>query len=408
MPAGSSCSGRIGAVLTVNLFDPAVRDNPFPSYARMRSESPVARIEPGGFYGLTRHADVSAAFRDTETFSSQGFRAVLAPEWVGHNPVADSLLLMDPPVHTKHRTLVSRAFGAKVLAGLEQAIEASVDELLGAPELGAGEVDIVDSFAMPLAGAVVAEALGLERELAPRFQHWTSTIARITPVVPAPELIAEVKTVIDEQNRYFNGVIDARMATPSEDLPGALCRAEVDGERLTRAELISFMFLLVGAGFETTVHLLSKSAMFLAENPDVHAALREDPSRVPSFVEEMLRFDGPTHMLMRLTTREVELHGVTIPAHSALGLVIGAANRDPEKFEDPESFQLGRKVQGGMAFGHGAHVCVGMALARIEGRIAIRELTRRFSKIELSPGPRDWNYALHVRGLNHLPLRLLK
>lgn len=395
-------------MLTVNLFDPAIREDPFPTYARMREESPVARVEPGGLYALTRHADVCAAFRDTQTYSSAGFAAVLSPDWLGDNPVARSLLLMDPPIHTKHRSLVSRAFVANVLAALERTIEATCVELLSAPAAVAGhEIDAVDDLALPLSGAVVAEVLGLERELAPRFAHWTSTISTITPVDPGPEQTAAVRAVIDEQTRHLGAVIDDRLASPrANDLPSALCQAEIDGVRLTPDELLSFMSLLVGAGFETTLHLLSKAMLFLAHNPEIHAAVRADPSLASRFVEEMLRFDGPTHMLMRLTTREVDLHGVTIPAYSAVGLVIGAANRDPAQFEDSERFSLERKVKGGVAFGHGVHVCVGAALARSEGTIFIRELTQRFARIEVEPGARDWNYALHVRGLNHLPVRL--
>ncbi|HVH97309.1 MAG TPA: cytochrome P450, partial [Enhygromyxa sp.] len=140
--------------------------------------------------------------------------------------------------------------------------------------------------------------------------------------------------------------------------------------------------------------------------PDLHAALRADPSLVPSFVDEMLRFDGPTHMLMRLTTRDVEVHGVTIPAYSPVGLMIGAANRDPSHFEDPDTFKLDRNPRGALAFGHGPHVCIGAALAKIEGKVFLRELTRRFSRIELSSETRDWNLALHVRGLSTLAARL--
>ncbi|WP_052556632.1 cytochrome P450 [Enhygromyxa salina] len=390
----------------INLFDPAVRDNPFPTYAQMRTESPVAMLDPGGMFALTRHADVVAAFRDTQTYSSEGFRAVFAPPWLGSNPTAESMLLMDPPAHTQNRALVSRAFIKPVMQQLERVIEEITNERLSAANIVAGEeFDVVAELAMPLAGGVITHALALPRELAPRMQTWTSAISKVTPVPPEPEVIAEIKASIAEQAEYLGAVVDARMNEPGDDLPSALCRAEIDGQRLSRDALIGFMFLLVGAGFETTIHLISKSAKLLAERPDVHDALREDPSKVGAFVEEMLRFDGPTHVLMRLTTRDVELHGVQIPAHSGVALVIGAANHDPDQFEAPERFDLDRQTKGALAFGHGPHVCIGAALARLEASICIRELITRFQRVELGPGPRDWNYALHVRGLNRLPVR---
>ncbi|MFO7565251.1 MAG: cytochrome P450 [Enhygromyxa sp.] len=395
-------------MLNVNLFDPAVRDNPFPTYARMREESPVAMIDPGGFFTLSRYPDVCAAFLDTQTYSSEGFRAVLEPEWVGRNPVADSLIVCDPPRHTQLRALANRAFVNKVLIALEQVMQACADELFGAPKVGAGEeLDVVEELSQLFVGTVMAEALGLDRELVPRFVQWTNNITRLTPVAPEPEVIAEVKALIEEEVDYLSDVVRDRLASPREgDLPSSLCRAEIAGERLTEDELLSFMMILVGGGFETTIHLLSKATLLLAERSDLHAALRADPSLVPGFVDEMLRFDGPTHMLMRMTTRDVEVHGVTIPAHRPVGLMIGAANRDPSQFEDPDTFKLDRKPRGALAFGHGPHVCIGAALARIEGKVFLRELTRRFSRIELSSETRDWNLALHVRGLSTLPARL--
>lgn len=395
-------------MLSVNLFDPSVRNNPFPTYARMREESPVALIEPGGFYTLSRHADVCAAFLDTQTYSSEGFRTVLEPEWVGRNPVADSLIVRDPPRHTQLRSLANRAFVSRVLVALEQVMDAFADELFSASNIVAGEeVDAVEQLSQLFVGTVMAEALGLERELVPRFVQWTNNITRLTPVEPEPEVVEQVKALIQEEVDYLSAVVRDRLASPREgDLPSSLCQAEIDGERLTPDELLSFMMILVGGGFETTIHLLSKAILLLAERPDLHAALRADVSLVPSFVDEMLRFDGPTHMLMRLTTRDVEVHGVTIPAYRPVGLMIASANRDPSQFEDPDAFKLDRKVRGALAFGHGPHICIGAALAKIEGKVFLRELTQRFSRIELCSETRDWNLALHVRGLSTLPVRL--
>ncbi len=392
---------------TIDLFDPSIREDPFPTYHRMRTDAPVCRVEPGGFYALTRHDDIVAAFRDTETYSSAGFRAVLAPGWVGRNPAAESLIVLDPPMHTRQRSLVSRAFVAPVVNALQPFIEGRVRELLDGLERSGGEpVDIVTRLGIPLAGSVIAHVLGLDPGLVPKFGQWVTNISKITPIVPPPEAAAETRRLIAEQEQYLASVIDDRLASPRDDLPSLLCHAELDGERLSRDELISFMFILLGAGFETTVHLLSKSALLLADRPQLHQVLRNDPARTSDFVEEMLRYDGPTHALMRLTTRDVTLHGTTIPAGSMVALVIASGNRDPSRFPDPDTFDLDRKPIGVLAFGRGPHVCIGAHLARLEGSVALGALTRRFERFERVPDGVDWNYMIHVRGLDRLMLRL--
>ncbi|MCX4247852.1 cytochrome P450 [Paraliomyxa miuraensis] len=392
----------------IDIFDPSMREDPFPTYHRMRSDRPVCRVEPGGFFALTRYDDITAAFRDTATYSSAAFRFVLAPEWVGRNPAADSLIVLDPPTHTRQRSLVSRAFVASVLHALQPFIEALMGEILEDVERDAGEpVDIVGRVGLPLAGRVIAKILGLDPTLVPKFGQWVGNISKITPIVPPPEAVAETKRLLAEQEQYLASVVDDRLAAPRrDDLPSVLCHAVVDGERLSREELISFLFILLGAGFETTVHLVSKSALLLADRPDLHQALRDDPSRVGDFVEEMLRYDGPTHSLMRTTTRDVTLHGTTIPAGSVVALVMAAGNRDPSRFSDPDTFDLDRKPTGVLAFGHGIHVCIGAALARMEGALALRALTQRFRRFERVPAGVEWNYMIHVRGLDRLMLRL--
>lgn len=394
---------------TIDMFDPAMREDPFPTYHRMRAELPVCRVEPGGLYAITRYDDLTAAFRDTATFSSAGFRALLGPEWVGRNPSAESLIVLDPPVHTRQRSLVSRAFVASVINALQPFIERRTQELLDAMEReseGGEPVDVVSRLGTPLAGSVIAEILGLDQALVPKFGQWVTNISKITPIVPPPEAIAETKRLLAEQEEYLASVVDDRLASPKDDLPSVICHAVLDGERLSREELISFMFILLGAGFETTVHLLSKAALLLADRPELHRRLRAEPSRMGDFVEEMLRYDGPTHSLMRIATRDVTMHGVTIPAGSMVALVIAAGNRDASRFEQPDVFDLDRKATGVLAFGHGPHVCIGAALARMEGAIALRALAQRFERFERAAGGVEWNYMIHVRGLDRCALRL--
>src|SRR5690606_17946091 len=203
------------------------------------------------------------------------------------------LIVLDPPMHTRQRALVSRAFIASVVNALEPFIETRVGELLDDIGRSGGEpVDIVTRLGTPLAGSVSAHVLGLDPELVPKFGQWVTNISKITPIAPPPEAAAETRRLIAEQEQYLASVIDDRLASPRDDLPSLLCHAELDGERLSRDELISFMFILLGGGFETTVHLLSKSALLLADRPQLHQVLRSDPARASDFVEEMLRYDG--------------------------------------------------------------------------------------------------------------------
>lgn len=391
----------------IDIFDPAVREDPFPTYRRMREEAPVCRVEPGGLHALTRYDDIVSASRDNETYSNASFRDLLAPEWVGPNLAAVSLIALDPPEHTRQRSLVSRAFVASVVNALAPFIETRVSELLDDMErYGDEPVDIVSRMAAPLSGSVIARALGLDPMLVPKVAQWVTNIAKITPIAPPPEAAAETKRLIAEEQQYLAEVIDDRLASPRDDLPSMLCHAEIDGEHLSRDELISFMCVLLGGGFETTVHLLSKSALLLADRPDLHRLLRSDPTRVRDFVEEMLRYDGPIHSQLRIATRDVTLHGVTIPAGAMVALVIASGNRDPSRFPSPDTFDLDRKATGVLAFGHGPHVCIGAGLARLEAIIGIRALIQRFERFERIPNGMDWNYMIHVRGLDRLMLRL--
>lgn len=391
----------------IDIFDPAVREDPFPTYRRMREEAPVCRVEPGGLYALTRYEDIVAASRDNEVYSNASFRELLAPAWVGPNLASRSLVALDPPEHTRQRSLVSRAFVASVVSALQPFIETRARELLDDIEAsGAEPVDIVGRLAAPLSGSVIARALGLDPGLVPKVAQWVTNLARITPIAPSPEVAAETKRIIADQEHHLAAVIDDRLASPLDDLPSILCHAEIDGERLTRDELIAFMCVLLGGGFETTVHLVSKSALLLADRPDLHQALRRDPSRVRDFVEEMLRYDGPIHSQLRITTRNVTHHGVTIPAGAMVALVIASGNRDPSRFPSPDTFDLDRKATGVLAFGHGPHVCIGAGLARLEAVVGIRALIERFERFERVPNGTHWNYMIHVRGLDRLMLRL--
>jgi cytochrome P450 len=242
-----------------------------------------------------------------------------------------------------------------------------------------------------------------------RFKHWVDSIGMMTPIEPDAATAASIRQAIAEEDAYFRDVIERRRKQPGDDMVSLLLRAELAGQRLDTAQIVSFLCLLLGAGIDTTIHLISKALLFLSRQGAILARLRQEPALIPDFIEEMLRFDPPTHVLPRLTTREVRFRDRSIPANTFVLLLLAAANRDPAQFEQPDEFILERKPRGALAFGHGPHLCVGAALARLEARITLEILLQEFCGIERDEHePIAWDATLHTRGPTVLPLRLLR
>lgn len=390
-----------------NLFAPEVQADPFPTYADLRKNRPVCPVEPGGFWAVSRYADVTTVLKSPERFSSAGFRPVFEPPWLGHNPGAYTMLSMDPPEHGKNRNLVNRVFSPAMVARSEPALRALVARLTD-QAAERGEIEFVGEFATPLSSGVLGSFLALDPSLHAQFKYWSDTLSSVTPVPMSDEHAERVRSTIAELERYFGAIYDERRQSQGEDILSRLSRADIDGQALTRDELISFAFLLLAAGIETTVHLLSKSVLLLSERPDLLAQLRAAPALIPRFIEEMLRYDPPTHNLFRQAVSDTEIAGVTLPAGSFVMTILASANRDETQFPDPDRFILDRPNQGSVAFGHGPHFCLGAVLARLEGRAALEALLARFARIERDPGPVDWHHTLTVRGPARLPVRFVE
>lgn len=389
----------------INLLDPEVRRDPFPIYRQMRLTAPAQQIDPGGIWALSRYADVSHALHDPQTYSSAGFRAALAPEWLGDDRLAGMLIALDPPEHTRMRGVLQNLFGRDLINRLEHPLRAYLSALLS--DLSdAAEVDAVAQIAGPIAASVVCMVLDLDTSQHRRFKHWIDAVGSVTPIEPDAKTAQTIRDAIEEEHRFFYGIVAERRRHPDGGIISTLLEASVDGRPLRDDEIVCFLCLLLGAGIDTTVHLLSKALLFLSTHPELYRALRTTKPLIPEFIEEMLRFDPPTHGLLRVTTRDVQLEHTTIPAHSLVLLLLASANRDPERYERPDDFVLGRKVKGSMAFGHGAHNCIGAALARFEGRLALELITDTFSAIERDVAqPVSWDMALHTRGPTALPMR---
>jgi cytochrome P450 len=386
----------------IDVLSPAFRADPYPYYAELRRQGRAVQVEPGGMWAVPRYDDVLYVLKHPELFSSEGFKLAWQPPWVGYNPLANSMLAMDPPSHARLRALVSRAFGPRAVPRLEQRVRATAAELADALE---GEVNVVDALAMPLPAFVISELLGLDHVLRARFKRWSDDLLSVTPQPLDDAHEHRVRATIGELTTFLQEVLAARREAPADDTVSDLLRAESEGQSLTDTEIVSFLVLLLLGGLETTTHLIATTMLFLANHPEHLAALRADPRTTPAFVEEMLRFDGPSQSLPRVTTRDVEVGGVAIPAGSMVLALVASANHDETCFPDPARFDVARGSHGGLQFGHGIHFCIGAALARMEARAALEAVTQRFVRVHRRAEAVQYNRTMTVRGPVALHLR---
>lgn len=387
----------------VNLMAPEVRANPYPVYAELRRTAPVCQVEPSGLWAITRFEDVAAAFKNPQVFSSAGVRTTTAPPWLGHNPFSESMIVMDPPHHMRLRTLVSRAWTPAAVNRLEPRIR-SFAQILAERLSPEREVDFVDAFAMPLPASVIGELFALDPTMTARYKRWSVDLSSVSGTTEKDTHRHDsIKATVREMEDYLSNVVAERRRHPQDDMVSDLVKSRVDGEALSDAELMSFLFLLVVAGLETTVQLVSHCVRMLMEQPHLVARLRENPSQVGRFVEEVLRYEPSVHGLVRVTTKETQVAGVVIPEGARVALMIGSACRDGERFKDPDTFDMDREGVNNMPFGHGIHFCLGAPLARLEARVGLEVLLSRFTRFTPT-GPVKWNTSLTVRGPLSLPL----
>lgn len=388
---------------TFQLHSPEFQANPFPFYALMREEG-LSRIEPGGFLVLSRYADVAAALKNPALFSSSGFSKAWEPAWLGPNPCSHSMHSLDPPDHTKMRNLVNTAFLAPVIERtaplVQRLVDAAVDGFAAR-----GEAEIVTDVALPVTAGTMGHFMKLDPALHGKFKGWTDALLSITPHPRSPEHAKHVRASIDEEARYLRSLIEERQSTAGDDMVSLLVRAEIDGQRLSEKELVSFLSLLLIAGMETTVHLITKAIIMLTDRPHLLDRIRTDPSLVSRFVDEMLRYEPSAHSLFRAVKSDTEIAGQKVPAGTTVLLMIGAANHDEKQFPEPDVFDMDRDTRGSLAFGLGPHFCLGAALAKLEARLTIAELARRFRRFEHEEPAIAWNHTLTMRGVARLRLR---
>jgi hypothetical protein len=388
-----------------NPMDPDFIANPYPTYHRLRAEDPVHQ-SPLGFWVLTRYEDVAAALRDPR-FAKEAIAAFVAARFGFAAPgIGLSMLDRDPPDHTRLRSLVSKAFTPRVVETLRPHIQQIVDGLLDRVA-GAASMDLIEDFAYPLPVIVICQMLGVPVEDRERFKQWGLDIARGLDAIMLPPDSEVTRRSAASRNAitdYFRELIAERRASPRADMLSALIAAEEAGDKLSEEELLATCILLLVAGHETTVNLIGNGTLALLRHPAELRRLREAPTLIASAVEELLRYDGPVQRTARIPSEDVTIGDRTIAKGELVMPFIGAADRDPAQFRDPDRLDITRGDNRHIAFGWGIHFCLGAPLARVEGQIAINTLVQRLPKLALATDTPQFRQSLTLRGLSTLPV----
>jgi cytochrome P450 len=383
-------------------LDPRFLDDPFPTYARLRAESPVHRNADGTFL-VTRFREVEQVLTDRRMSSDQreAWRARL-----GETPIAEHnihvMVFRDPPDHTRIRRLLAHAFTPRAMAIWEPRVAGVVDELLEEAAKG-GTFDLIADFAYLLPLTVIQTMLGVPAAERQRFKRWSSGVTGSLEPRPTPQQIADANAAVEDFKAFLGDLAERRRREPGDDLMSVLVGAESQGEKISELDLLHNAAFLLNAGHETTSNLIGNGMIALFAHPGELDRLRREPALAASAVEEMLRYDSPNQIGGRMATAPIELGGATVPARSFVWISNGAANRDGDAFPEPDRFDIARTPNRHVAFGHGIHVCLGAALARLEARIAFERLVSRFKRIAPAGAPVRRPRARH-RGFTSVPI----
>jgi cytochrome P450 len=397
-------------ITTVDITSPQFKANPFPFYARLRVEAPVfpVIVRKQRAWLITRHDDVVRVLKD-DLFAKDRHNA-MSPEQLKKAPKVPSifkalernLLSLDNPDHGRLRTLVYKAFMRNPIKGMRDQIQVLADELLDsvAPQ---GQMELIADFALPLTLTTIGQIVGVPAKDSPKFHRWTKAVIQAGSNPNVFVLLPALWGL----TRYFKKLIAARRLEPQNDLTTALVKAQENDDRLTDDEILATLFLLLSAGHETTVNLIGSGTLALLEQPEQLAQLRQTPDLIEPAIEELLRFVCPAETATERYAREdIAIAGTTIPKGELVLAAIGSANRDPSYFDHPDQLDFTRENNNHIAFGHGAHYCLGAPLTRLEGQIAINTLLQRMPNLRLNIAPEQlkWRGGIVLRGLEKLPV----
>ena len=381
---------RLAADFDLEKLTPDFYDNPYPTYRALRENEPVKRL-PNGSVFLTRYDDLVTTYKNTKSFSSDK-RREFAPKY-GDTPLYEhhttSLVFNDPPAHTRVRRLIMGALSPRAIAGMEPAIIKLVDNLLDAVA-AKGDCELIGDFASAIPIEVIGNLLDVPHGEREPLRDWSLAIlGALEPVVPT-DVAARGNKAVTDFIAYLGTLVERRRqqpGNPERDVLTRLIQGEESGERLTEKELLHNCIFLLNAGHETTTNLIGNGLVTLHKNPGEKQRLIDNPDLIKTAVEEMLRYESSNQLGNRITTERVELGGETLEPGTSITLCIGAANRDPAQFPEPETFDIARTPNRHLAFASGAHQCAGMALARLEGAVAIARFLARFPDYALSGRP---------------------
>ena len=383
--------------------------NPYPTYAALRQRDPVHRSGLMNSWLFARHADIDIILRDHQRFANDPRKGNLSRRQRANLPRDEefTMLFLDPPDHKRLRALVNKAFTPKAVNALEPHIRSLLGSLLDEVD-DPGGFDLMKAVAQPLPVIVIAEMLGIPPEDRAQFKVWSDQRARtLEPMIDDRERAAS-DAASKALDAYFRPIIQERRAAPQEDIVSALAQAEEEGDRLTEREMLNMLRLLLIAGNETTTNLIGNGFLALLRHPEQLQRLRDDPSLIPSAVDELLRFDSPVQTDFRRALEDCEVNGFPLKTRDNIVLLLGAANRDPDVFDDPDRLDVGRADRSHLSFGRGIHHCIGAPLARLEGRIVLEMLLDRFSQIGLHGERPRFRNSIVLRGLESLPVRCVK
>ena len=391
-----------------HLLDPEVLANPYPLYHRLRSEDPVHWDPYLHAWVVTRYADVVHVFQRFSADRTPTPEQLTALGLTALTPLAEvmvlQMLFLDPPNHGRVRGLASKAFTARRVEVLRSHIQDITNNLLDAVQ-DKGRMDVIADLAYPLPAIVTAEMLGVPTSDWQQLTAWSADFAQVLGNFQHnPDRAPRVIKSLQEMSAYFRAAIKEQRKNPRDGLIHAYMTAEVNGDRFTEDEVVANTIVTMVGGQETTTNLIGNGVLTLLRHPDQLERLKQDMSLIPSAVEELLRYESPSQHTARLAPDDVVLGGKTIHKRQAVIAVMGAANRDPERFPDPDKLDLGRQDNRHVAFAWASHFCFGAPLARIEGQTAFATMLKRMPNLKLEPGPITWRENLGLRGLTALPV----
>lgn len=397
------------APIEFNPLDPAFIADPYPFYRRLREHAPVFKA-PQGFWLITRYDDTAFVLRDKRF--GKDFEGNMRRRYGGTGrmeepavaSLARTMLVQDPPDHTRLRGLVTKAFTARRVADMRPRIKALVDQQLDRVA-DKGEMDVMRDLAHRLPVIVICDMLGIPEEHRAPFLAGSNVNGRILEPVPMTrEELDQANLNTQMAGVYFNQLCELRRREPKDDLTTELVRAEEAGDKLTAEELQANIGLLFGAGHETTTNLIGNGLLALHRNPEQWERLKADPSLIPNAIEELLRYDSSVQLTGRVTHSEVEVGGVKLGAEESVVTLLGAANRDPAHFENPDQLDVGRQNVKPLSFGGGIHFCLGAQLARLEAELTFAALIERMPNLSLPDKDKPaWRRSFTLRGLSKLP-----